>query len=857
MPKPNKPFYRARPLWLVPFAIVAALIRGMTLAPRVEVYTQLSCYALHGRHEYNTTVLPEFHIESIEWDRSSAISLYAAVDPLGPYLFTNPVHRSNNSSLPPIHDPIKVPSLPRQKPPSRSKASPHRHGDDDAKDPDPRRLTTARCLADPAVQANAAKLQAIITTTMGLLSAFTTGWWGRFGERYGRTKVLAIATFGLMWTDLVFILTSTPHLPFPLSWFSYTSKLNHAHHLLLLAPLVEGLLGGWSTLQSATSAYISDCTSPGSRAQIFSRFTGVFYLGFSFGPVIAAWLIRHPDLFNLPGTSAPGKHLVDLTGKTAAQRQTVTAVFWVAVICSLANFFLVLFLFPESLTKERQEQARRVQGSSTSPSSSSPDALGAGKRQDPPKPLRLPVTGVEDADGVGIGAIMDVDEITSPITPSASSHFFMPNDSAAPTATSPEEPEGFFMSFMRPLAVFLPVYVDMPTRNGLTVRRRKDYSLTLLACALLAWMLSAGIYQIKYLYAGHTYNWGPERLSYYISFTGAARALFLLLILPFLIATFKSKPKPESSRKGKGRAQQDYGTRDVEASPDPQDAKPAPSRMQLGKAIRFDLRLTRFSLLVDILGNLLVTVAPAPAVSAPGMFSSSGTQPHHHHHLENVAWEVTSGQSQMLFVFASALNSFASGMVPAVHSLALCIVQARALEADFGSLPHDDESYNESEPSVPPSALATVDTGTLFGAFAILQAVGQMIIGPMLFGVIFSTTVASHPKTIFAVATAVLVFSFVLVALVKNPVGEYRLERRQKKFRRRMEAGYGAYASQTGSTGTTYRSPKGKGKNWEQEIERRGRTRNSKDLRGGAVDWRVGFSGSGGSQNGQMMARSA
>ncbi|KAH6909108.1 major facilitator superfamily domain-containing protein [Coprinopsis sp. MPI-PUGE-AT-0042] len=741
--------------------------------------------------------------------------------------------------------------------PSPSKASPH--GGDDNHDRDPRRLPTARCLSDPAVQANAAKLQAIITTTMGLLSAFTTGWWGRFGERYGRTKVLAVATFGLLWTDLVFILTSTPHLPFPLSWFSYTSKFNHAHHLLLLAPLVEGLLGGWSTLQSATSAYISDCTSPGSRAQIFSRFTGVFYLGFSFGPAIAAWLIRHPDFFRFPGTSeaAPGKHLVDLTGKTVAQRQTVTAVFWIAVFCSLANFLLVLFLFPESLTKEKREQAKRASEPSTA-ANISPNTSDQAKGEERRKALRLPVTGVEDADGVGIGAIMDVDEITSPITTSFSASFLIPKDSEA-SVTPPEEPESFLMSFMRPLAVFLPVYVDMPTRNGLTVRRRKDYSLTLLAGAMLAWMLSSGVYQIKYLYAGHTYKWGAERLSYYISFTGAARALFLLLILPFLITTFKSKPKPVSpvvsGRKGKSRASHDE--RDVEASPGPQTGhKPAPSRMELGKAIRFDLRLTRFSLLVDILGNMIVAVAPSPILSSHGTFGAERGHPHQHHHLENIAWEVTSEQSQMLFVFASALNSFASGMVPAVHSLALCVTQARALEADFGSLPHDDESYDEPSVSPSSSSVAAVDTGTLFGAFAILQAVGQMILGPMLFGIVYSSTVASHPKTIFAVATGLLVFSLVLVAIVKNPVGEYRLERRQKKFRRRMEAGYGAHAVSIGSTGTTVRKGR-KGKNWEQEIERRGRTRDSKDLRGGAVGWRFGAGGSGNEQDGQMVARSA
>lgn len=40
------------------------------------------------------------------------------------------------------------------------------------------------------------------------------------------------------------------------------------------------------------------------------------------------------------------------------------------------------------------------------------------------------------------------------------------------------------------------------------------------------------MYQLKYLYAEHTYGWGAERLSYYISFLGGTRVLFLLFVLP-------------------------------------------------------------------------------------------------------------------------------------------------------------------------------------------------------------------------------------------------------------------------------------------------------------------------------------
>ena len=37
---------------------------------------------------------------------------------------------------------------------------------------------------------------------------------------------------------------------------------------------------------------------------------------------------------------------------------------------------------------------------------------------------------------------------------------------------------------------------------------------------------------MKYLYARHIYGWNAEQLSYYISFMGGSRAMFLLFLLP-------------------------------------------------------------------------------------------------------------------------------------------------------------------------------------------------------------------------------------------------------------------------------------------------------------------------------------
>ena len=223
----------------------------MTIAPRVQVFTQLSCTAVYGHP-------PHFNHSAKSHELSPSHS------------FT---HSENHNYTSTVYLSIR---------------SDEDAGDSDGSDDDdPLRIPSKRCLSDAAVQSYAARLQTIMVTTAGLLSALTTVWWGHFGERHGRTRVLAAATLGLLLTDVFFVLASLPHTPLS----------SHAHKLLLVAPVIEGLLGGWSTLQSAISAYISDCTSDGSRSHIFSRFMGVLYFGFALGPMLGAWVITHPPKF--------------------------------------------------------------------------------------------------------------------------------------------------------------------------------------------------------------------------------------------------------------------------------------------------------------------------------------------------------------------------------------------------------------------------------------------------------------------------------------------------------------------------------------------------------------------------------
>jgi hypothetical protein len=150
----------------------------MTLAPRLEVYTQLACNNLYGHHKWNHTQHTTLNFSS---DIAANIPLYASIDPLGPHLHPYSLFPEPGTTFVPNLNDLSV-------------------VDDTDDTEDPRRIPSPRCVSDPAVQASAARLQTIMITTMGLLSALTTGWWGHFSERHGRTRVLALSTLGLFLT---------------------------------------------------------------------------------------------------------------------------------------------------------------------------------------------------------------------------------------------------------------------------------------------------------------------------------------------------------------------------------------------------------------------------------------------------------------------------------------------------------------------------------------------------------------------------------------------------------------------------------------------------------------------------------
>ncbi|KAI0362392.1 MFS general substrate transporter [Trametes cingulata] len=177
------------------------------------------------------------------------------------------------------------------------------------------------CHADPVVSAAVAELNIIMTTVMGILSCMTTAWWGGLSDRYGRTRVMSCSVVGILLTDVNLILVYFFHKQLPGGYF-----------FLIVGPILEGLLGGLSSMSANVHAYMSDCTSPASRSKIFSRHLGLLFTGMAIGPTLGGLVIRFTNQF--------------------------ISVFYIAAALHLVYALLIWFVIPESLHPSERQAAR-------------------------------------------------------------------------------------------------------------------------------------------------------------------------------------------------------------------------------------------------------------------------------------------------------------------------------------------------------------------------------------------------------------------------------------------------------------------------------------------------------------------
>ena len=177
---------------------------------------------------------------------------------------------------------------------------------------------------DAQVQKLVAKFTLYLALVAGILSAVTSPKLGALSDRYGRTKVIAFTTFGMLCSEFVTILAATFPETVSIWW-------------LLVGYGIDGICGSFTAAMAVTNAYASDCTPPTKRAETFGYFYGVLFTGIALGPFLAGYIVK-------------------ATGN-------IISVFYVALVCHFVFFFCMLFVIPESLSKERQMSAREKRSS--------------------------------------------------------------------------------------------------------------------------------------------------------------------------------------------------------------------------------------------------------------------------------------------------------------------------------------------------------------------------------------------------------------------------------------------------------------------------------------------------------------
>ncbi|KAI4189752.1 MAG: hypothetical protein L6R41_001235 [Letrouitia leprolyta] len=171
----------------------------------------------------------------------------------------------------------------------------------------------------PTVQALASEFTLYGNVITGLLSAVTSPKLGSLSDRYGRTRMIAFVSTGMLVSEIITVLAARMPETFSVNW-------------LLLGFVCDGLSGSYVASMALTNAYVSDCTPPGKRNVAFGYFHGVLFTGIAIGPLI-------------------GGYLVKLTG-------TLVSVFYYALAAHAFYALFVLLVVPESLTEERKLAAQ-------------------------------------------------------------------------------------------------------------------------------------------------------------------------------------------------------------------------------------------------------------------------------------------------------------------------------------------------------------------------------------------------------------------------------------------------------------------------------------------------------------------
>ncbi|KAI9794132.1 MAG: hypothetical protein M1833_000444 [Piccolia ochrophora] len=302
----------------------------------------------------------------------------------------------------------------------------------------------------PEVQALVARFTLWVNLVTGILSAITTPFLGSLSDRYGRKYLIAGTTLGILLSEVITILAATFPDVISVYW-------------LFLGYAFDGLFGSFTAGMALTHSYATDCTHPARRNVIFGYFHGCLFTGIALGPVIAGYIVE-----------ACGD---------------IVVLFYIVLVCHFIFASFMVFVAPESLTKERQMKARA-------------------KHE------------LEKSDGE------DWAHYTSAL--SSWSH-------AKVVAT------GLFTNVMSPLRVFYP------TGDGASRAVRMNL-LTLAAVDSTMFAVAMGSMTVVIIYSEFMFGWGNLQTSQFVSIVNSGRVFMLIVVLPLITRLARGSPGKSPSR---------------------------------------------------------------------------------------------------------------------------------------------------------------------------------------------------------------------------------------------------------------------------------------------------------------------
>jgi MFS family permease len=171
----------------------------------------------------------------------------------------------------------------------------------------------------PAVQRDVATFTLVVNVLVGVLSALTAPKIGNLSDRYGRTRLITIASCGGILNEIITIFAA-----------KYPDTIDY--HWLLLGSFFDGLTGSFTAGSILGSSYAADCTPPSQRGVSIAYLHACLFTGLAFGPLLAAYFVQ-------------------FTG-------SLLSIFYVTLGCHIVFIFFLWFVTPESLSKKKQMLAR-------------------------------------------------------------------------------------------------------------------------------------------------------------------------------------------------------------------------------------------------------------------------------------------------------------------------------------------------------------------------------------------------------------------------------------------------------------------------------------------------------------------